>query len=130
MGPNFEWPGAAAVVASQVHLHRPAANDRRWHGAFNLSGLRVPTISAFLSAEEEWSPKPLLVNAGKSFIGSYVLGLGFTMNSRNAGLNRARYEECRITVPLPQRRRPEFTPGAEGEPLRDQLLGLAVGTRC
>jgi hypothetical protein len=82
--PNFEWPGAAAVVASQVHLHRPAANDERWQGAFTLSGSRVPTISAFLSAEEEWSPKPLRANAGKSFQGSIVLGLGFTMSEAEA----------------------------------------------
>jgi hypothetical protein len=82
--PNFEWPGTAAVVASQVHLHRPAANAQRWQGVFNLSGLRVPTISAFLSAEEEWSPKPLRANASKSFQGSIVLGLGFTMSDADA----------------------------------------------
>jgi hypothetical protein len=88
--PNFEWPGAAAVVASQVHLHRLATNDERWQGAFDLSGERVPTISAFLSAEDEWSPKPLLANAGKSFQGSIVLGLGFTMNEAEAKVLIAR----------------------------------------
>jgi hypothetical protein len=77
--PNFQWPGAAAVVASAVHGVRGA-----WAGAHRLNGAVVPTISAFLSAEDEWSPKPLRANAGKSFIGSYVLGMGFTMSPEDA----------------------------------------------
>jgi hypothetical protein len=77
--PNFEWPGAASVLASAVHATRGP-----WRGVMRLSGALVPTISAFLSAEEEWSPKPLQVNTGKSFIGSYVLGMGFTMSADDA----------------------------------------------
>lgn len=77
--PNFEWPGAAAVVASAVHGRR---GD--WRGVRRISGVLVPTISAFLSAEDEWSPMPLQANAGKSFIGSYVLGMGFTMSPEDA----------------------------------------------
>lgn len=77
--PNFEWPGAAAVVASAVHGRRG-----EWHGTRRINGAVVPTISAFLSAEDEWSPKPLQANAGKSFIGSYVLGMGFTMSTEGA----------------------------------------------
>jgi hypothetical protein len=83
--PNFEWPGAAAVVTSVVHGVRGA-----WHGARRLNGADVPTISAFLSAEDEWSPKPLQANAGKSFVGSYVLGMGFTMSSDDAQVYIAR----------------------------------------
>ena len=77
--PNFEWPGAAAVVASAVHGLRGAWSGQRW-----LNGQVVPTISAFLSAEDEWSPKTLQANADKSFIGSYVLGMGFTMSPEEA----------------------------------------------
>lgn len=83
--PNFEWPGAAAVVASAVHGRR---GD--WRGARRLNGTVVPTISAFLSAEDEWSPKPLQANAGKSFQGSIVLGLGFTMSPEEAQARIAR----------------------------------------
>jgi hypothetical protein len=72
--PNFEWPGAAAVVASAVHGRR---GD--WNGTRRINGAVVPTISAFLSAEDEWTPRPLQANANESFIGSYVLGMGFTM---------------------------------------------------
>ena len=44
----------------------------------------VPIISAFLSPEDESSPRPLQANSGKSFIGSYVLGMGFTMSPEQA----------------------------------------------
>ena len=77
--PNRPWPGVAAVVVSQVHVHRGP-----WRGAFTLYGAAVPTISAFLSSEDEWSPKPLKANADKSFIGSYVLGMGFTISEEQA----------------------------------------------
>lgn len=50
----------------------------------------MQTISAFLSAEDEWSPMPLAANAGKSFIGSYVLGMGFTMSLEEAQAHIAR----------------------------------------
>ena len=83
--PNFEWPGAAAVVASAVH-----GMLGTWSGMRRINGKVVPTISAFLSAEDEWSPKPLLVNAGKSFQGSIVLGMGFTMPPEEALAHIAR----------------------------------------
>lgn len=76
---NFEWPGDAAVVASEVHGVKGL-----WGGVRRLNGAAVATISAFLSAEDEWSPAPLQANADKSFIGSYVLGLGFTMPPEQA----------------------------------------------
>jgi methylase of polypeptide subunit release factors len=77
--PNFAWPGAAAVVASAVHGKRGS-----WLGSRRIDGAAVSTISAFLSAEDEWSPKPLKANVGRSFIGSYVLGMGFTMSPEQA----------------------------------------------
>lgn len=83
--PNFEWPGAAAIVASAIHGVR---GD--WTGSRHINGAVVPTISAFLSAEDEWSPKPLQANFGKSFIGSYVLGMGFTMSPEDAQAHIAR----------------------------------------
>jgi hypothetical protein len=83
--PNFEWPGAAAVVASAVHGIRGS-----WRGIYRLNGQAVPTISAFLSAEDEWSPKPLMGSASKSYIGSYVLGMGFAMTPQEAQSHIAR----------------------------------------
>ena len=77
--PNQPWPGDAAVVTSQVHVHRGP-----WRAGYRLNGQPVPTISAFLSDQDEWSPKPLKANANRSFQGSIVLGLGFTMREDQA----------------------------------------------
>ncbi|MBB6099406.1 hypothetical protein HNR42_002847 [Deinobacterium chartae] len=77
--PNESWPGAAAVVTSRVHVHKGS-----WNGQRNLLGRSVPHISAFLSEGEEWSPKRLKANAGKAFIGSYVLGMGFVLSNDEA----------------------------------------------
>lgn len=81
--PNFEWPGVAAVAASEVHLRRKL-DGQQWRGGHRLSDRQAPTISAFLSAEDEWSPKSLKANNGKSFQGSIVLGMGFTLSEFDA----------------------------------------------
>ena len=78
--PNMPWPGKAAVVISPVFI----AKNIKWHGKYYLNDTEVETISAFLSAQEEWSPKVLEANSGQSFIGSYVLGMGFTMSEEEA----------------------------------------------
>jgi hypothetical protein len=49
-----------------------------------LDGRLVAKITAFLFAKGgNDDPHVLLANAGKSFIGSYVLGMGFTFDDRN-----------------------------------------------
>ncbi|MDP1571934.1 MAG: N-6 DNA methylase [Vicinamibacterales bacterium] len=71
-----KWPGEAAVVVSVVHVHKGALP-----GPFDLDGRTVDLITAFLfHAGNDEDPKPLAENAGKSFIGSYVLGMGFTFD--------------------------------------------------
>ncbi|CAJ4898397.1 Type I restriction-modification system methyltransferase subunit [Burkholderia pseudomallei] len=87
---NFIWPGTASVAASAVHMHRGG-----WDGERVLNGTRVSTISAFLSSEDEWSPKPLKANNNKAFIGSYVLGMGFTLSGDEAARFIARDEKNR-----------------------------------
>jgi len=77
--PNEPWPGKAAVVTSRVHVRKG-----EWRGPAILSGRQVPFISAFLSDQEEWTPKRLKANEGKAFIGSYVLGMGFTLPEEEA----------------------------------------------
>ena len=49
-----------------------------------LDGRPVEKITAFLFPKGgNDDPKPLLANAGKSFIGSYVLGMGLTFDDSN-----------------------------------------------
>jgi hypothetical protein len=73
---RFKWPGEAAVIVSVVHVAKgPVAQP------FDLDGRVVPTITAYLFHDGgHESPAVLRANAGKSFIGSYVLGMGFTFD--------------------------------------------------
>jgi hypothetical protein len=78
--PNMPWSGTAAVVISPVFI----AKNIEWQGKYYLNDKEEKTISAFLSAQEEWSPKVLKANADQSFQGSIVLGLGFIMSETEA----------------------------------------------
>jgi hypothetical protein len=66
-------------MVSRVHMYKG-----KWNGSVRLGSVNVPIISAFLSAVNEWSPKPLAENSGRSYQGSNILGLGFTMDEQNA----------------------------------------------
>ena len=73
---RLPWPGLAAVIVSVLHLHRG-----EWTGQRTLDGAEVSAISAFLaegSAHED--PARLADNKDQSFVGSYVLGMGFTFD--------------------------------------------------
>jgi type I restriction-modification system DNA methylase subunit len=73
---RYKWPGVAAVVVSVVHLIK-----RPYAGVKLLEKRPVEQITAFLFAKGgHEDPKPLAVNAGKSFVGSQVLGMGFTFD--------------------------------------------------
>ncbi len=73
---RFKWPGLAAVVVSIVMIHKgPYSGEKR------LDGRNVDEITAFLfHAGGHENPHPLQDNAGKSFQGSVVLGMGFTFD--------------------------------------------------
>ena len=73
---RVKWPGLAAVVVSVVHVARgPFAGTRC------LDGREVPAITAFLFHRGGHDdPARLVSNAGKSFQGSIVLGIGFTFD--------------------------------------------------
>jgi hypothetical protein len=73
---RYKWPGVAAVVVSVVHLHKGT-----YAGVKLLEQRPVEQITAFLFANGgHEDPKQLAANAGKSFVGSYVLGMGFTFD--------------------------------------------------
>lgn len=73
---RVKWPGQAAVVVSVVHVHK-----ERLARPFDLDGRPVDQITAFLfHAGGDDDPAPLAENAGKSFQGSIVLGMGFTFD--------------------------------------------------
>ena len=73
-----KWPGKAAVVVSVIH---GVKGD--WNGEISLDGKPAPCISAFLFPDDrDRDPKRLTENAGKSFQGSIVLGMGFTFDDQ------------------------------------------------
>ncbi len=71
-----KWPGQAAVVVSVIW-----ATKCNQPGPFDLDGRSVPLITAYLfHAGGSDNPAALRANAGKSFQGSIVLGMGFTFD--------------------------------------------------
>ncbi len=73
---RVRWPGMAAVVVSVVHVRKGPHE-----GPKVLDGREVPKITAFLHHRGGHDdPARLAENAGKSFVGSYVLGMGFTFD--------------------------------------------------
>ncbi len=73
---RLKWPGEAAVVVSVVHVAKGALA-----GPYLLNGKLVERITAYLfHAGGSEDPKRLAENAGKSFQGSIVLGMGFTFD--------------------------------------------------
>ena len=77
---RVKWPGMAAVVVCVVHVMKG-----RFEGMKRLDGLVVERITAFLFHRGgNNDPARLRVNAGKSFQGSIVLGMGFTFDDTDA----------------------------------------------
>ena len=73
---RLKWPGLAAVVVTVVH-----AINGEWRGVRLLDGRETDSITAFLfHAGGNENPATLAANAGKSFQGSIVLGMGFTFD--------------------------------------------------
>ena len=73
---RYQWPGDAAVVVSVLHITKG-----EYGGTKVLDGAAVDTITAFLFHRGGHAdPVRLAANAGKSFVGSYVLGMGFTFD--------------------------------------------------
>ena len=94
---RVKWPGLAAVVVSVLHVYKgdrlgvkrlyglahphEVTTHGRFPGVKRLDGKAVDTITAFLFHRGGHDdPARLQANAGKSFVGSYVLGMGFTFD--------------------------------------------------
>lgn len=77
---TMPWPGVATLEVAQVWMTRTPGTSHV------LDGQRVTGITSALTRTGRASGNPyrLSANAGKSFIGSYVLGLGFTMTPDEA----------------------------------------------
>ena len=73
---RIQWPGEAAVVVSVLHLF-----NGQMSAAKTLDGKDVNIITAFLfDGGSSDDPERLATNTDKSFVGSYILGMGFTFD--------------------------------------------------
>ena len=76
---RVKWPGLAAVVVSVLHIAKGRLPRRK-----RLDGKAVEKITAFLFHRAgNKDPARLRANAGKSFQGSIVLGMGFTFDDND-----------------------------------------------
>lgn len=75
------WPGGAALEVAHLWLRKGS-----WTRPFILDDLEVRSIGPLLTVPSRVSGTPyrLAANAGKSFQGSNVLGLGFVLDSDDA----------------------------------------------
>ena len=106
-----KWPGLAAVVVSVIHVHKgPFA------GAKQLDENTAETITAFLfhrGGHED--PARLVANAGKSFQGSIVLGMGFTFDDTDTKGVASPLAEMRRLIAANPRNRDAIFPYIGGE---------------
>ena len=76
---HIKWPGRAAILVSVVHICR---GD--FLGTKRLDDRVVERITAFLfDRGQHADPLPLAVNQDGSFVGSYLLGMGFTFDDQD-----------------------------------------------
>lgn len=81
---RLKWPGEAAVVVSVIHVQKGTVPSPV------LEGRQVQRISAYLvEGNLDDSPAPLAANSSKAFVGSYVLGKGFTFDDAAAAKGEA-----------------------------------------
>jgi len=76
-----KWPGTASLEVAHVWLRKG-----RWASTFAIDDKPASGVTSFLTEPGTVSGPPhrLAANAGKSFIGSYVLGMGFVMEPDEA----------------------------------------------
>ncbi len=79
--PSRPWPGTASLEVAHVWLRH---GD--WRGAYDLDDKTATGITAYLTPPggAEGKPYRLFANAGKSFMGSIVLGMGFVLEPEEA----------------------------------------------
>jgi hypothetical protein len=77
---SMRWPGLAAVEVSLVTIHKGL-----WNKDIVLDNKKVDRITPYLDDSEViGNPFPLKQNSGRSFVGSYVLGMGFILTPEEA----------------------------------------------
>lgn len=108
---RLKWPGEAAVVVSVVHVGKmPMA------GPYLLDEHEVPQITAYLfHAGGHEDPVPLRANEDRSFIGSYILGMGFTFDDSDRKGTASPIAEMYRLIALDNRNKDRIFPYLGGD---------------
>lgn len=112
---RLKWPGEAAVVVSVIHIKKGNVEGQKI-----LDGREVSQITAFLfhSGGHE-NPIRLRANEDQSFIGYFVMGMGFTFDDEDSkGIASPLSEMHRIVGNSPRNRERIF-PYIGGQELND-----------
>ena len=113
---RFKWPGLAAVVVSIIN----AVKSNRLMLS-QLDGRRVEKITAFLfHAGGNKNPAGLNLNKNKSFVGSYVLGMGLTFDDTDKKGITTSLAEMRQLINRDQRNREVIFPYIGGEEVNSE----------
>ena len=108
---RYRWPGAAAVVVSVVHV-----SNGPIPGPYQLDDREVDRITAYLfHAGGHDNPAVLASNAGKSFQGSIVLGMGFTFDDTDKNGVASPLSEMRRLIEKDPRNAERIFPYLGGE---------------
>ncbi len=105
--PSRPWPGTANLEVAHIWLRRGG-----WAGRFVLDDKTARGVTSQLTApgRVEGQPHRLAANSGRSYVGSYVLGLGFTMTP----------EEGKLLVEKDPKNRDVLFPYINGEDLNSR----------
>ena len=115
---------SAGSLPDAKHLDGEAASDHRstplpagsFSGTKRLDGRAVETITAFLFHRGgHGDPERLAANAGRSFVGSYVLGMGFTFDDTDRKGVASPLAEMRRLIEKDPRNREVIFPYIGGE---------------
>ena len=112
---RVKWPGLAAVVVSVLHIGKGSMAGTR-----QIDGRAVETITAFLfhrGGHED--PVRLAANAGKSFVGMFLRGMGFTFDDT---------DKKGVASPLAEMRRLIERDPRNGEVIFPYIGGQEVNT--
>ena len=112
---RLKWPGQAAVVVSVVHVTKGAMP-----GPYLLDNRAVEAITAYLfHAGGHEDPAQLKQNAGKSFQGSIVLGMGFTFDDSDTKGVATPLAEMERLIAKDPRNKERIFPYIGGEEIND-----------
>ena len=113
---RFKWPGLAAVVVSILNVQKgnPSASSQ-------LDGSGFEKITAFLfHTGGNENPAVLKLNKNKSFVGSYVLGMGLTFDDTDKKGIATSLAEMRRLINKDERNKEVILPYIGGEEVNNE----------